>query len=214
MVTHDGALRAYDSRNGRQRWSAPLAPWTESTPAVDKGVVYVGDQKGVIRAIDANNGNVRWETALDDEFARCPVVTDAHVIVGCRGGTLAVLNRTNGSVVWRKKTTSRFSYEPLVLDDKLLYFDETDRKAMLANLANGAAAPVQVDHGRPGSPDLKPLEIADGPMTALSYYRQHLFIVPRQMEDWHGGQRVNDIWIGVGGGTFHVLAPRPEPEAK
>ncbi|MBI2190538.1 MAG: PQQ-like beta-propeller repeat protein [Planctomycetes bacterium] len=195
LITEDGQLQAFEAASGGRAWAVPVAPYTESTPAVDSGMVYLADQKGDARAVEAASGRVAWTVPLGQEFTRCPVVTSGRVLFGCRGGKLAALDRASGNVAWSLQVNSRFSYEPLVLGDQVLYFDDT--KGMLAGLENGSAK------------EFPNLNLSDDPFVPISYYRGHLFFVPRHMEKWHQGLRINDIWVGVAAGTFSHLPAQP-----
>lgn len=147
MITDDGFLRAHSAVDLKPIWKLAIAPATDSTPAVDQGVVYLADQKGDAIAVEAATGKERWRTPLGDEFTRCPVVGPDRVIFGCRGGTLAVLNRADGKLVWSRKVGSRFEYEPLLIENHLLYFQ--GNKAMKAALTDGAETPFTFVMRRP-----------------------------------------------------------------
>ena len=61
--------------SGRPLWKMQVARFTESTPAVDGGVVYTADSAGTARAVEAKTGKIAWSTDLAQEFLGCPVVT-------------------------------------------------------------------------------------------------------------------------------------------
>ena len=102
FITDDGFLHAYRVADLQAAWKAPIALYSDSTPAVDQGVVYLADQQGQARAVDAATGKVLWTTSLGDEFSRCPVVGPDKIVFGCNDGTLAVLNRPDGKLVWSR----------------------------------------------------------------------------------------------------------------
>ncbi|MFC5747745.1 serine/threonine-protein kinase [Actinomadura rugatobispora] len=72
LGTGDGVLRAFDRRDGRQRWAvetgAPPGPVGDFrrrlTPLVSDGTVFVCGGDGV-RALRAGDGRVRWERGTD-----------------------------------------------------------------------------------------------------------------------------------------------------
>ncbi len=210
LITHeDGGLHAYGVNDLARRWSVPVAPWTDSTPAVYEGVVYLADQQGAARAVDAATGTVRWTRALGQEFSRCPVVVPEAalpagvapvVIFGCRGGKLAVLDRATGAERWSRVVRSRFDYEPVVLGDRILYEDHGE--AMLASLRDGQAEPLawsgtvrkefQTQTWKMGSPQF-----------SIGYYQGRLVVVPRNE---HDVLQRNYFWHHQGG-TYVVLSP-------
>jgi hypothetical protein len=212
FLTDDGGLRCYRARDLAPLWQVPVARYTDSTPAVDGGIVYAADQKGTAIAVRVADGKLLWQTELADEFARCPVVGSEQIVYGCRGGTLAVLNRADGKPLWSCKVESRFEYEPLLLTDRILYFQNTH--AMLADPATGAAKPFTIRVKVPGQPpaEARPLTLAQDPVVPLSYYKGHLFLIDRPGDSGHLQMYVNYPWHVTGGG-YTVLAPAlPEPE--
>ncbi len=207
FITDDGFLHNYRAADLQPLWKIAVAPLTDSTPAVDQGVVYLADQQGRAMAVDVQTGTARWSVDLKDEFCRCPVVGPDKIVYGCRGGTLVVLDRATGNTVWSKQAESRFDYEPVLLGDQVLFFHNT--RAMLARLADGAESPF-----RPPSPPT-----ADGlptpgfvlpqdPIVPISFYKGRMFFVDRSGDLGHATFQVNAPWH-VTGGSFTLLAPVP-----
>ena len=207
FITEDGFVQCFDLA-GRKLWATPVAPYTDSTPAVDDGIVYLADQKGQAMALNAANGSTTWSVNLGQEFARCPVVTDRIVLFGCRGGRLTALNRANGQTLWVIQTKSRFQYEPVVLSDQVLYFD--DKAALLANIANGSVKEFMVAYPRGNEVELKPWVLPDDPMAPISYYKGSLFVIPRYWDSGHSGLLINNPWH-MGNNGIIVVSPKTEP---
>jgi hypothetical protein len=91
VITSGGRLHGVQVVSGRELWTLPVAPNTESTPAVDGGVVYLADQKGTARAVQGADGKLLWSRELGSEFSRCPVVLPELVVFGCMDGRLVAL---------------------------------------------------------------------------------------------------------------------------
>jgi len=192
----------------REVWKVPVAKFTDSTPAVDGGIVYLADQKGTARAVRVADGKEVWKAELADEFSRCPVVGPKHIAFGCRGGTLAVLDRETGKSLWSRKVRSRFDYEPLILGERLLYFK--GRAAMLANLADGKEKPFQYAVRTPvGTQSPVPFTLPQDPVVSIGYAKGHLIVVDRAADVWHDRLYINHPWHPTGG-SFTVLAPAEE----
>jgi outer membrane protein assembly factor BamB len=212
FITDNGLLNCRRATDLSQVWTLPVASFTDSTPAVDGGVVYLADQKGSAIAVNVADGKVRWKTELGDEFSRCPVVGPDKIIYGCRGGTLAVLNRVDGKPIWSRKIDSRFEYEPLLLDKGILYFQ--GNRAMLADLATGTEKPFEVRVKAPGQPpptEGRPFTLSNDPMVPLTYYKGNLIAIDRSGDNSHTILYVNHPWH-MGGGGFTLLAPAlPDP---
>lgn len=210
-ISDDGFLQRIQPSDLKPVWKLALAPATDSTPAVDKGVVFLADQKGTAMAVGATDGKLLWKTELGDEFTRCPVVGPAHVIFGCRGGTLAVLNRADGKPAWTRKVPSRFSYEPLLFDDgRFLYFN--GGAAMLVAIRDGKEVPLQYQPPpNAQKKEQEPVNFAPGePMMPLSFYKGAIFMVPR---DDHEGLQMNYAWHPTGG-RYVMLPPWVEKTEK
>jgi polyvinyl alcohol dehydrogenase (cytochrome) len=83
-----GKLWSVDADTGALNWSRSIAEYTgitgsfsRTSPAVDGGLVYVGDQNGShFMAVDARSGALRWMTRLDSH--KWAIVTGSPVIVG------------------------------------------------------------------------------------------------------------------------------------
>jgi polyvinyl alcohol dehydrogenase (cytochrome) len=133
-----GALHAVNTKDGTKKWSVDLASYfgspagsihARTTPAVDKGIVYVGMQEnGYLIAVSAGNGKLVWKTRLEainfvPLITASPVVYKGLVYTGvasnqepfaavipgypccdARGSVVAVDTKT-GAVVWQTYTT-------------------------------------------------------------------------------------------------------------
>jgi polyvinyl alcohol dehydrogenase (cytochrome) len=122
-----GKLWRVDAATGAVEWSSSIAGYTgvpgsfsRSSPAVDAGVVYVGDQSGShLMAISARTGKLRWIRALDlnrwSILTSSPVVVGQLVLVGISSrenlqsedpccsfrGSVVALDKHTGGVVWQ-----------------------------------------------------------------------------------------------------------------
>jgi outer membrane protein assembly factor BamB len=91
----EGQLLKLDPRRPRQPivWSVPLrsigrggkaGSW--STPALDRGMVYVATNAGGLVGVDRHSGKVRWTVPLPGPTWGSPVVVDGVLLEGdCRG---------------------------------------------------------------------------------------------------------------------------------
>ena len=83
-----GKLWSINADTGAVNWSHSIAEYTgipgsfsRTSPAVDGGLVYVGDQNGShFMAVDARSGDLRWMKRLDNH--KWAIVTGSPVIVG------------------------------------------------------------------------------------------------------------------------------------
>jgi outer membrane protein assembly factor BamB len=84
-----------------------------SSPAVVKGVVYIGTEDGTVYALDAWTGAVRWshDTGFTHNWSS-PAVARGAVYIG--GGNLVALRASTGAVVWKVSTGGDDSWTPTV----------------------------------------------------------------------------------------------------
>jgi outer membrane protein assembly factor BamB len=193
FLTEDGQLQCWDAASLRKRWTVPVAPWSESTPAIDGGIVYTADRLGTARAVRLTDGSILWQRDLKEEFTRCPVVDDASVYLGFRRGKLAALNRADGGVRWETNIQTRFTYEPLPValegDETgavrrlALLVSDADR-ATLVDRADGSRRPWEVRIREKDTVKTEGVELHDLP-DSLSYYRGALYRIVRAESDRH-----------------------------
>ena len=133
-----GNLWALASGNGNVLWSRQLSSYgltgsgtgvyhSRTTPAIDKGTLYLGTQEGgYVLAIDASSGNLLWKTQLQpgDPFAivtTSPAVHNGVVYTGVAStaeagtafgifpipqvrGSAVALNAATGAIKWKTYT--------------------------------------------------------------------------------------------------------------
>ena len=94
---HEAWLKCIDAaptgdvtRTG-QIWSYPLNRHCCSTPAVDDGLVFVGDCGGTIHCVDTETGKPCWTHDADGEIWGSTLVADGKVYLGTRQGDFWIL---------------------------------------------------------------------------------------------------------------------------
>jgi polyvinyl alcohol dehydrogenase (cytochrome) len=83
-----GKVWSVDAETGSVNWSRSVAEYTgiagsfsRTSPAVDGGLVYLGDQNGShFFAVDARTGDLRWITRLENH--KWAIITSGAVVVG------------------------------------------------------------------------------------------------------------------------------------
>ena len=115
-----GGTYALDVATGNVVWHNADVGGT-SSPAVDRGVVYVYDGGAILHALDAVTGDEIWQEETDpNQYAAgysSPVVANDRVIVGVSSteeyvadysptfrGSLVAFDRETGAEVWRHDT--------------------------------------------------------------------------------------------------------------
>jgi outer membrane protein assembly factor BamB len=107
----DGTVYAFDAITGTKIWeysamgdygSTPTAqssgnmPGFLSSPAVAKGIVYVGSYNDKVYALDASNGRKLWEYTTGG-YTSTPAIADGFAYVWSQDGKIYVLNATTGA---------------------------------------------------------------------------------------------------------------------
>lgn len=68
------------------RWAYPLVEHSMTTPAVQGGLVFVGDSGKTFHCVDAATGQACWTHAVEGEVWASALVADGKVYVGTRSG--------------------------------------------------------------------------------------------------------------------------------
>jgi outer membrane protein assembly factor BamB len=115
-------VRALDRATGAVRWTAEWSgavsvpfyaksrgDWIRSTPALDRGTLYVAGMRDVLVALDAATGAERWRVDFvallkaqvpEFGFISSPLVDAGSVYVQA-GNSVVRIDARNGAVVWR-----------------------------------------------------------------------------------------------------------------
>jgi outer membrane protein assembly factor BamB len=106
LVGH--SLTAVNTATGGIRWSVASPGYTESTPAIDAGTIFVPWSNGDVVAYNATNGAVRWTTNLPSaSFSTgpgTPGVKNGMVYITAISAvnqtTLNALDESTGAIRW------------------------------------------------------------------------------------------------------------------
>ena len=82
--------------SGDVRWEFMTKARVISSPAVDRGVVYIGSGDGNLYALDAGTGKERWTYETGDWISSSPTVFDDFVAIASFDGLLHVVYRNTG----------------------------------------------------------------------------------------------------------------------
>lgn len=89
-------------------WTKELDPISDSgnlpislqSPAIDDGILYVGDNRGRMNAYELSNGRMVWSTQEDTTFHSAPVVYKDKVIYGTVQGRVIARNVKDGDKIY------------------------------------------------------------------------------------------------------------------
>src|SRR6185369_12380218 len=101
---------------GKVRWTFPAEGPIDSSPAIVKGIVYVGSDDHNVYAVEEKSGRLIWRSQLGEKVKSSPCVTDTNVVIGCEDKKLYCLDKQSGKIVWSFDTADRVSSSPAVVD--------------------------------------------------------------------------------------------------
>ena len=126
--SYDGSFYAVDAATGKEKWkfdagyerrfAAPgihgnlparqVIPdaWDfyQSSPAVDRGLVYFGSGDGNVYALEAATGALRWKFHTGDVVHSSPAIADGTLYIGSFDTWLYAIDAERGTERWRFKT--------------------------------------------------------------------------------------------------------------
>ena len=126
--TLEGRLYAIDE-NGEYKWHIELenSKDTWSSPAIFKGIVYIGSDNGYVYAADAETGELLWEKHIAYSVGGSPVISaegTIYINCECEGNTVCdtffALNQ-QGQTIW-SFNDSFASSSPAIGLDGTIYF--------------------------------------------------------------------------------------------
>ena len=84
------ATRTGDITTNGLVWSYPLQKHVMSTPAIYRGLAFIGDVGHTFHCLDAATGQACWTHEIKGEAWASPLVADGKVYLGTRGGAFYV----------------------------------------------------------------------------------------------------------------------------
>lgn len=162
----DGHIYAIDSSQPKQLWAfvqdgaSRQELWRSerlgrisSSPAIDNGVLYVGDEgqqdgtPGTLHALDANDGQERWYFGTGDSVVTSPVLAGGVVYFGSLDCNLYALDVEQRSVRWTVRTQGQLVSSP-TLSRGVIYFGSVDGKLYAIDAASGDVLWTQLTDGK------------------------------------------------------------------
>jgi outer membrane protein assembly factor BamB len=92
---------------GEKQWAVQTGGWSQASPTLANGSVFIGGTKGHVFAIDAESGDVSWTFNDGDGWILSQAVaTEGSVLAASERGTIFCLNRKTGTERWRSAFAS------------------------------------------------------------------------------------------------------------
>lgn len=95
----------------RVKWKLTTGGKVFSSPAVARGVVFVGSTDGAVYAIDAASGQQKWKAATKARITSSPAIANGMVVVASYDGAIHAFDAATGAPKWQFATEGerRFS---------------------------------------------------------------------------------------------------------
>jgi outer membrane protein assembly factor BamB/tRNA A-37 threonylcarbamoyl transferase component Bud32 len=110
-----------------------------SSPAVHKGIVYIGAYDSNLYAINADDGKFLWKYATEGGIASSPCVYEGHVFFGSADRLLYAINTETGRISWTCPTQGSVWSSPRAAFDHV-FFGSDDRNLYAVNTHSGRVA--------------------------------------------------------------------------
>jgi outer membrane protein assembly factor BamB len=118
-------------------WTFAAGGPIDSTPAIDQGVAYLGDEAGDVYAITVTTGIPVWTTSVSSPVESSPAVDGGQVFFGDDSGDVVALNAATGASTWTTSIGGEVTTAPAVAGG-VVYV--TSNQGMLAALNESTGA--------------------------------------------------------------------------
>jgi eukaryotic-like serine/threonine-protein kinase len=119
------SIRIWNNTPTERQFSAIDAGAVSSSPAVAKGIVYVGTLDGNLYAMNATNGDRLWNFTTGGWVVSSPAVVGGVIYFGSYDNNIYALNATNGKLMWNYTTGGEVDSSPAVVNG-ILYVGSND----------------------------------------------------------------------------------------
>ena len=120
-------------------WTRPTGGPVDSTPAVVRGTVFVGDESGAFMAVNEVTGALKWTTQVGGSIDSSPAVDAQKVFFGDDNGSLTALDTNTGATVWTTPLGAAITSSPAVAKG-MVYVGTSAGSLVAVNETTGAVA--------------------------------------------------------------------------
>jgi outer membrane protein assembly factor BamB len=139
VIVHgmDGAVWAFDRRNGRLLWHRWIGSLIESSPVTWDGVDYFGAWGGAVYALDLRTHRIRWVYRSGSKITSSAARVGNTVYIGNYAGRLLALNARTGRLRFSVSVNGRIYGTPAVADGRI-FVPSSDGDSLTAFSRSGA----------------------------------------------------------------------------
>ena len=183
-----------------------------SSPAIEKGRIFTGDNEGFIKAFDAKSGKQLWEYKTGRRIIGGPAVSKGIVVCGSADKKIYGLNAKTGKLLWTVNAT-----EPVLgavtIQDGIAYIGASDSTFRALRIKTGEE--VWAYHGVKGYIIAKPLVTND--KVIFGAWDNTLYALNKsdgkEIWKWTGGlKRMHfspaAVWPQVAHGKVFIVDPQ------
>ena len=139
--SNDTALDGSVGANGKsfldQAYSYPSGGTIHSSPSIDNGLAFFGNDAGTFTALNVTNSAPKWTKTFSAGIDSTAAVDGGLVIVGVENSSVVAMNETTGAIVWTTSTGGSVESSPLVTGG-VVYVGADDHKVYALNETTGA----------------------------------------------------------------------------
>lgn len=107
-----------------------------STPAVDDGRAFVGNQNGVMAGFSLANGKQLWKYKTEGAIYSSPAVSAKKLVFGSGDGHIYCLGTQKGNLLWKYKAAASVLGSPVINGDTV-FIGASDRTFVALHLLTG-----------------------------------------------------------------------------
>jgi eukaryotic-like serine/threonine-protein kinase len=109
-LAHSGIYAAGVPKLNRVKWTFHTHGEVISSPAIVKGVVYVGSNDGNLYAIDQQTGSEKWNFPTESRITSSPAVANGLVYFSSYDGNFYAVDTTSGKLQWKFRNAGERRY--------------------------------------------------------------------------------------------------------
>jgi Ca-activated chloride channel homolog len=185
--------------SGKPVWKKWLGDPLMSTPAIDKGKVYMvypdskGNHQHHLACFDLKTGKEFWKKPIEGEIITAPVVSEEMVYIATVGGTVYCFGQYDGELIWKEKKNATSS--PTVWNGHC-YFSRREEVAKTDGAKKVKQQMEQVARRGLGGKD----STAD--LVATARRADYLDLSKRMSSSVEKANQSQDASVGFGGAGF------------
>ncbi|MEW5924685.1 MAG: PQQ-binding-like beta-propeller repeat protein [Candidatus Zixiibacteriota bacterium] len=115
----EGGFFALDKSSGSIVWEKTFSYPIWTSPALDNGVLYFGDNGGNLMALTEKDGETQWQFQADGVIVSSPIVVGDYLLFASLDRNLYCLNKNTGELVSKREFKRGIDF-PAVSDGRVV----------------------------------------------------------------------------------------------